>query len=123
MDETKDTRRLASLPDNELVAEVLGSWATVNASITKLSRRQLVVLIDEELRGKRRVDILKRVHQRFCQVRRKQELGALNNCVLELDNGAPGPDVFNDQTLGWLSRELVRQEDPPKNKRRKKETT
>ncbi len=115
MDEQKtDARRLASLSDEELVSEVLSSWATVNSTVTKLSRRQLAVLIRAELLGKAREDIIKRIHQRFCQVRRKDELRALYLAGVRERYGAGGN--MNDEDTAWLIGEVARPE--PIKKRR-----
>lgn len=58
----------------QLVEEgALGGWHTVCPLLGRLNRRQIAELILAELRGKRRMNIVKRLHQRFCTMRQAEE--------------------------------------------------
>jgi hypothetical protein len=96
--------------DSELVEMALGSWATMNAVLTKLTRRQLAVLIKSELEFKRRPDIIKRLYQRLTRVRARSELAALLTANARLVEGDNSTDVLTTHGLTWLYEELSRQE-------------
>lgn len=84
----------------ELATTALANWALTNAVLMKLNRRQVANLLWAELRGKRRRNIVRRLHQRLCRLRALDEEGAL----------AQGREFPNEQSflhsLDWLRREV-----------------
>lgn len=97
------------LGDEALIEQALGGWHTLNPIITKLTRRQLRVLIRAELRGKHRADIIKRLHQRFTRERANAELTALHEAYTRLEDGSDVETVLADAALQFLAQE----EEPP----------
>lgn len=59
--------------DASLIEIVLGGWNTLNSAITKLTKRQVAVLLVAELGDKQREPILRRLHQRYGILRSKDE--------------------------------------------------
>lgn len=77
--------------DENLAEQVLGHWQGMNRVLKDagLTRRQLAVLLMAELQGKRRANILKRLHQKFCTLRQLDEYGEI--VQTREDVGAPVP--------------------------------
>lgn len=67
----------AGVTDVELIETALGNWATLNAILADISRRQTAVLLEAELRGANREVIIKRIHQRLARLRTNAELKEL----------------------------------------------
>lgn len=110
VDQALTQKKFALVTDSELVDMALGSWATMNAVLTKLTRRQLAILIKAELEFKRRPDILKRLYQRLTRVRARSELAALLTANSRLTEGDKSTDVWTTHGLVWLHDELSRQD-------------
>lgn len=83
--------------DQNLAEQVLGHWQGMNRVLKDagLSRRQLAVLLMSELQGKQRVNILKRLHQKFCTLRQLDEYGL----IAQIHEGGGN--------FQWLSREVL----------------
>lgn len=75
----------------------LGGWHTINPLLGKLTRAQIAGLILAEMRDKRRPNLLKRLHQRFCTMRQVEEW-------VELATLETNPIPVNG--FKWLAREI-----------------
>lgn len=73
--------QFALVSDASLIETVLGGWNTLNSAITKLTKRQVAVLLIAELGGKQREPILRRLHQRYGIMRSKDEWKALSSMM------------------------------------------
>lgn len=49
------------------------SWREVNASIASMTEKQVLALIEEELKGPKRTTVLVRLHQRYTMLRASRE--------------------------------------------------
>lgn len=76
-----DRDQFKLMGDDALIETLLAGWHTLNPVVTQLDQRQLAVLIQAELRGKRREPLLQRLHQRYCRVRGKREWRSIRKAV------------------------------------------
>lgn len=53
--------------------DLLKTWRTLNHHLHLLNEEQLKVLLDMEIAGKRRYEVLKRLHQRYSTERTNRE--------------------------------------------------
>lgn len=106
----KERGNFALVDDGQLAEIVLGGWHTINPILMQLTRGQIAKLILVELRGKRRVVILKRLHQRFCRVRAMEEEIAVLQIVSAMRKFV-GEDcetlIGNSANLIWLQQETA----------------
>ncbi len=58
-------------------ASVLESWVSLNEFLREANEMQCSLLLNEEQKGKRRVQYLLRIHARFNKVRAQRERGEL----------------------------------------------
>lgn len=58
---------------DELVIQMLDSWATLNKDVGKLREDQIKNLINYEVSTKRRAVMIDRLHQRFAKLRNQRE--------------------------------------------------
>lgn len=49
------------------------SWRSLNATLNTLTEEQVKAMLDDELNGKRRLVIARRLHQRFAALRTSRE--------------------------------------------------
>lgn len=49
------------------------SWRSLNATLNTLTEEQIKTMLDDELNGKRRLVIARRLHQRFAALRTSRE--------------------------------------------------
>ena len=49
------------------------NWHQLNALLRTFSEKELKEMIDSELKGARRLSVVKRLHQRYCIVRATRE--------------------------------------------------
>ena len=58
---------------DDLVIQMLDSWATLNKDVGKLREDQIKNLINYEVSTKRRAVMIDRLHQRFAKLRNQRE--------------------------------------------------
>jgi len=62
-------------PELDIISNMaLKSWAYLNQVLKVLSEEQLSNMIEFELLGKRRIDIISRCHTRFSILRKEREM-------------------------------------------------
>jgi hypothetical protein len=62
---------------NKEMSDALISWPVLNKVINNFDELQLMVMMDTEKSGKRRKDILLRLHQRYSKLRNVRERAEL----------------------------------------------
>ena len=62
-----------------ICTQALKDWRTLNMFLASLTEAQLTAMIEFEKNNRRRGQLLKRMHQRFCKLRNEREWVELTN--------------------------------------------
>jgi hypothetical protein len=49
------------------------NWRSLNDKLSSLTEQEVIALLEQEKAGKRRLSILRRLHQRYCVLRTDRE--------------------------------------------------
>lgn len=93
--------------DASLIEIVLGGWNTLNSAITKLTKRQIAVLLVAELGDKQREPILRRLHQRYGILRSKEEWRGISLMMKNKVDAENVVDKLHSYNLDAIRQEVV----------------